>query len=180
MLTLTVQAEELWNESTQEFIQTKGQTLLLEHSLISLSKWEEKWELPFFKTEKNSEQTLDYIRCMTVSTNVDPIIYLTLTKEHIEQIQEYIEKAHTATTLGDLHKNKGGSREIVTAEVIYNWMIALQIPFECQKWHLNRLLMLIQVCNIKNSPPKKMSRSEIQKRNAALNAQRRARLNTTG
>lgn len=180
MLTITVPATELWNETQEEFINIKGQTLLLEHSLISLSKWEEKWKIPFYgPKEKTREQTMDYLRCMTVSTNVDPLVYGCLTADNLQTIAAYIEDKHTATTFRE-EKKKGPSREIITAELVYYWMIALQIPFECQKWHLNRLLTLVQVCNVKNAPPKKMSKRELMRRNAALNEERKARLNTTG
>ena len=180
MLRITVPAVEQWDESKQEFIYTKEQTLQLEHSLVSLSKWESKWcKASLSNANKTHEETLDYIRCMTLTQNVNPDVYNGLTSEHIEQINQYIEAPMTATYFSDDKKSKG-SREVVTAELIYYWMIALNIPFECQKWHLNRLLTLIRVCNVKNAPPKKMSKSEITRRNAALNASRRKQLNTKG
>lgn len=144
------------------------------------SKWESKWCKAFLsKVEKTPEETLDYIKCMTLTQNVDPDVYNHLTQVHINQINKYIEAPMTATFIAD-DKSSKASRETVTAELIYYWMIALQIPFECQKWHLNRLLMLIKVCNVKNQPPKKMSRRELTSRNASLNAARRQRLNTRG
>ncbi|HQE50412.1 MAG TPA: hypothetical protein PKV93_13810 [Fervidobacterium sp.] len=180
MLQITIPAVELWDERKQEFVTTKEQTLQLEHSLVSLSKWESKWCKPFLtKEEKTFEETLDYIKCMTITQNVDPEVYNYLTKENIEEINKYIEAPMTATYFSD-DKTAKPSREQITAELIYYWMIALNIPFECQKWHLNRLLTLIKVCNIKNQPPKKRSRKEIMSRNAALNAARRKRLNTKG
>ena len=180
MLQITIPAVELWDERKQEFVITKEQTLQLEHSLVSISKWESKWCKPFLtKQEKTFEETLDYIKCMTITQNVDPEVYNYLTNENIKEINEYIEAPMTATYFSDEKTNKT-SREQVTAELIYYWMIALNIPFECQNWHLNRLLTLIKVCSIKNQPPKKISRKEIMSRNAALNAARRKQLNTRG
>lgn len=180
MLQLVIPAIEQWDEQRQEFIHTKGQTLQLEHSLVSLSKWESKWNKAFLSKEaKTSEETLDYIKCMTVTPNVNPDVYNGLTHEHIAKINKYIEAPMTATTFVE---NKGGksNREIVTAELIYYWMIALNIPFECQKWHLNRLLTLIRVCNVKNAPPKKMGKRATANQYAQLNAARRQRLGSKG
>jgi len=180
MLQITIPAVELWDERKQEFITTKEQTLQLEHSLVSISKWESKWCKPFLsKQEKTFEETLDYIKCMTITPNVDPEVYNYLTNENIEEINNYINAPMTATYFSD-DKTVKPSREQITAELIYYWMIALNIPFECQNWHLNRLLTLIKVCNIKNQPPKKISKKEIMRRNAALNAARRKQLNTKG
>ena len=180
MLRITVPATEQWDELKQEFVSTKEQTLQLEHSLVSLSKWESKWCKAFLgKSGKTYEETIDYIKCMTLTQNVDPAIYNNLTDENIRQVNEYIEAPMTATYFNE-DKNAKGSRETITAELIYYWMIALNIPFECQKWHLNRLITLIRVCNIKNAPPKKMSKRDIMSRNAQLNAARRKQLNTKG
>lgn len=180
MLQITIPETEQWDESKQEFINTKEQTLQLEHSLISLSKWESKWEKPFLtKEEKSHEETIDYIKCMTLTKNVDPNVYNNITYENIAKINNYIAAPMTATRILEDGKGKG-SQEQVTSELIYYWMIALNIPLECEKWHLNRLLTLIKVCNIKNQPPKKMSKREIMSRNAALNAARRKQFNTKG
>lgn len=180
MLTITIPASEMWDEKNEKFIEIKECTLQLEHSLISLSKWESKWCKPFlFTKEKTEEETLDYVRCMTLTTRVSPEVYYGLTSENIKAINTYIEAPMTATCFR-ADRNGRGNREIVTSELIYYWMIALNIPFECQKWHLNRLLTLIRVCNIKNQPAKKMSRREIMSRNAALNAARRKQLGTNG
>lgn len=180
MLTITVPAFEMWDEKNEKFVNIKECTLQLEHSLISLSKWESKWCKPFlFTKEKTEEETLDYVRCMTLTPRVPPEVYYGLTSENIKAINRYIEAPMTATCFG-ADRNGRGNREIVTSELIYYWMIALNIPFECQKWHLNRLLTLIRVCNIKNQSPKKMSRREIMSRNAALNAARRKQLGTNG
>lgn len=180
MLQITIPDQEFWDEKAQMFINKKGMTLTLEHSLVSLSKWESRWCKPFLtKEDKTNEETLDYIKCMTLTQNVPPDIYFMLTTENIKQIQEYIDNPHTATTI---HENQNGpkNREVVTSELIYYWMTALNIPWESQKWHLNRLLTLIRVCNVKNTPPKKMSQREIMSRNTALNAARRQKLHSKG
>ena len=169
-----------WDESKNEFVEAKYYTLQLEHSLVSLSKWESRWNRPFLsKQNMTPEETIDYIRCMTLNKNVDDSIYAILTNENIHQIKKYIESPMTATTFSEEH-NKKTSREIVTSELIYYWMIALNIPFECQKWHLNRLLTLVRVCNVKNQPPKKMNKRDVMSRNHALNAARRQKYNTRG
>lgn len=181
MLRLTIPLEaEKWDESKQEFIPPKTQTLQLEHSLVSLSKWESTWNKPFLSAkDMTDEESIDYIRCMTLTSNVNPKVYDCLTSQHIDQVRRYIMAPMTATTFSKDDPGKG-KREIVTSELIYYWMIALNIPFECQKWHLNRLITLIKVCNIKNNPPKKRSKREIMSRNAALNAARKRQLNTKG
>ena len=180
MLRITIPAVELFDERTQEFVTTKEQTLQLEHSLVSLSKWESKWCKPFFsKVEKTNEETIDYIKCMTLTQNVPEKVYNYLTPDNITKINEYIGAPMTATTFFE-DGNASLNRETVTAELIYYWMIALQIPWECQKWHINRLMTLIKVCNIKNSPPKKRSKSSIASQYAAINAARKKQLNTRG
>ena len=180
MLQIVIPAVELFDERKNEFVSTKEQTLQLEHSLVSLHKWESKWCKPFLsKQDKSPEELLDYVKCMTITSNVDPDIYMFLTDENLRQINSYIDAPMTATRFSD-DKNAKKNREIITAELIYYWMIALQIPFECKKWHLNQLLTLIKVCSIKNEPPKKKSKKDILSRNAALNAARRKQFNTTG
>ena len=181
MLRITIPAQELWDESKQTFVTTKEQTLQLEHSLVSLSKWESKWCKPFLtKKEKTAEETLDYIKCMTLTQNVDPDVYNRLTSKNIEDIDRYINAPMTATTFSDDKSRKRGNNKIVTSEVIYYWMVALNIPVEFQKWHINRLLTLIKVCNIENQPPKKRSTRDIMKSNAELNAARRKQFNSRG
>lgn len=180
MLRITIPASEGWDEGKQEFVYFKAQTLQLEHSLVSLSKWESKWNKPFISSkEKTFEEIIDYIKCMTITQNVNPEVYGRLTAKIIKEINEYIGAPMTATTFSNEPKG-GRNREQSTSELIYYWMIAYNIPFECQKWHLNRLLTLIHVCEIKSQKPKKMSKSEIMSRNAALNAARRKQLNTKG
>ena len=177
MLVIDIPKTEIWDSSLQEFITLPECSLSLEHSLISVSLWESKWHKPFLsKKEKTEDEIFDYIRCMTVNS-VDENVYLCLSQEMVNQINKYIEDSMTATTIND---KRSPSREIVTAEIIYYWMVALQIPFECQKWHLNRLLTLIDVCSIKNQPPTKMSQKAILARNASLNAARRRALHSKG
>lgn len=180
MLQITIPATELWDEENQEFKNTKEYVLQLEHSLVSISKWESKWNKVFLsKDEKTYDEVLDYIKCMTITQNIPDEVYRYITKDSIDKINEYISAPMTATWFSN-EKTTGVSREKTTSELIYYWMIALNIPFECQKWHLNRLLTLIRVCNVKNTPPKKMSKSALMRRNASLNAARRKQYNTTG
>lgn len=180
MLQVTIPAiDELYDEETQEFTSSKEQILQLEHSLVSLSKWEAKWNKSFLKTKhKTDEESLDYIKCMTITKNVPSEVYNYMTKENISEIVKYIEEPMTATILPE-DDNKT-SRETITSELIYYWMIAFNIPVEFQKWHLNRLLTLINVCNIKNAPPKKRNTKELIQRNKALNEARKQALNTKG
>ena len=182
MLQITIPACEQWDEVNNLFITTKEQTLALEHSLVSLSKWESKWHKPFLnKDTETFEETIDYIRCMTITQNVDPNVYNCLTNENINAVEKYIQDPMTAAWFNDQEQKKSGGRQsAVTSEIIYYWMISLNIPMECQKWHLNRLLTLIRVCEEKNKPPKKMSKNAIMKQNAALNAARKKKLNTRG
>lgn len=180
MLQITVPAKEWFNEATNTFEETKEQTLQLEHSLVSVSKWESKWEKPFLgRDPKSMEEIIDYVRCMTITKNVDPNIYYALTAKNIEEITNYISAKRTATWFSN-NEHRPQSRKVITSELIYYWMIALQIPFECQRWHLNRLLTLIQVCNIENAPKEKMGTNKILAQNKALNRARRARYNTKG
>lgn len=181
MLRLTVfLTPEKWDEEKEQFIEPKKAILQLEHSLISLSKWESKWCKPFLsQKELTAEETLDYIRFMTITPNVSEDVYAKLTEDNVDEIVKYIKAPMTATTITE-NKNSKVNGEIVTSELIYHWMIELQIPFECQKWHLNRLITLIKVRSIKLSPSKKMSKKEIMSRNAALNAARKKKLNTKG
>lgn len=179
MLYITVPEKEIFNESTGEFIYVKECALQLEHSLVSISKWESKWCKPFIHTnDKSYEEVIDYIKCMTITQNVNPLVYRCLSADNIKQINDYINAPMTATTISNNNGRK--NRDIITSEILYYQMITLGIPFECQKWHVNRLITLIEVCSIKNQPPKKMSRNEIASRNAALNAARRKRLNSKG
>ncbi len=181
MLTITIPAVEDWDPVKEEFVpRIKEQTLQLEHSLISLSKWESKWCKAFLgKKEKTYEEIIDYIKCMTLTPNVNPEVYQYLTVQNVDDIYKYIEAPMTATYISE-DKSSTTGRETVTSELIYYWMISLNIPFECQKWHINRLLTLIRVCNRKNSPKKSRSQKEIMRSNAALNAARRKKAGSRG
>lgn len=179
MLKLKIKIPELWDEKNETFISAREITIQLEHSLVSLSKWESKWKKAFLDRERTPEETIDYIRCMTITQNVDPDIYNYLSEKDIELINNYITDPMTATFITE-DKSSKSSGEIVTSELIYYWMIVSNIPFECQKWHLNRLLMLIRVCGKKSEPAKKQSKKDTLAQYAALNAARRKRLNTKG
>jgi hypothetical protein len=180
MLQLIIPALESYDETKNEFIIAKEQILQVEHSLVSISKWESKWNKPFLAKEpKTNEETIDYIRCMIITQNVKKEVYDNITTENINDINSYIEASMSATWFND-NKNKSTSKEIITSEIIYYWMITYNIPFECRKWHLNRLLTLIQVCEKKNAPNKKMSNSEIISKNRELNNARRKQANTKG
>lgn len=179
MLTLTIPGLEYYNEKTNEFIYYDDTVIELEHSLISISKWESKWCKPFLDgKDKTVEEIIDYVKCMTISDNVSSDVYDRLTESNLLTINEYIGRPMTATTFRE--DKKTGKKEIVTSEIIYYWMVSYNIPFECQYWHLNRLLTLIKVCNVKNNPPKKMSQKEIMARNKALNDARKKDLGTRG
>lgn len=180
MLKLIIPGTETYDEIANEFHTTPDTVLELEHSLVSLSKWESKWRKAFLsKNEKTREETLDYIRCMTLTKNVDPIVYYAITPTQLNEILEYIDNPMTATYIHEISK-QNSSRDTVTSELIYYWMVSLQIPFECQKWHLNRLITLIKVCNLKNDPKKNIPIGDIMARNRELNAQRRAMFNSKG
>lgn len=180
MLKIVVPPVEEYDEKENKFIYGEPVTITLEHSLVSISKWEAKWHKPFLSSnDKTVEETLDYIKCMTLTQNVKDDVYYRLDRETFKQITDYIHDPMTATTIHST-SNKPGGREVITSELIYYWMVAFEIPFECQKWHLNRLLMLIQVCNEKNKPTKKMTKNEIYSRNKALNEARRKRYNSKG
>lgn len=182
MLELTVQGYEYFDSKRNMFGHTETTVLQLEHSLESLSRWEEKWHIPFLgKDEKSMEQCIDYVRCMTLNRDVDPLVYNGLTNSHFEAVNKYIEDPMTATTFRKDPADRP-NREIITAEVIYYWMVSLNIPFECQKWHLNKLITLVRVCEAKNAPSKKNkgSRRDMLSQRSALNKARRAQLHTKG
>lgn len=181
MLSITIPATELWDETQEAFVSVKEQTLRLEHSLVSLSKWESKHRKSFISNkDKTAEEVLDYVKCMTITQNVDPIVYSCLTRANVDEINEYIALPMTAVYFPDDPNGGRTSGDKVTAELIYYWMIAQNIPFECEKWHLNKLIALIRVCSMKNSGGQSMSKSDIYSRNRTLNAARRKKHNTKG
>lgn len=181
MLKLDIPDAELYNEEKNEFFTVPGCTLVLEHSLVSMSKWESKWHKPFLeKDNKTREEILDYVRCMTITQNVRDDVYKYMPSHILDKIGDYIEDPMTATTFAQSNSKNSISREIITSEIIYFWMINFNIPMECQKWHLNRLLTLINICNLKLQPKRKMTPREVAERNRALNAERKAKYGTRG
>ena len=181
MLQITIPATEYFNEATQEFIYINEQRLNLEHSLISISKWESKWKKPFLgKDDKTYAESIDYVRCMTLNKDVDPRVYRGIPKSEFERINKYIADTMTATWFNERNNTNKRNSTIVTSELIYYWMVAFNIPFECEKWHLNRLLTLIRICDIKNQPAKKMKPKDVAARNRALNESRKKKLGTNG
>lgn len=185
MLKITIPQSSFFDERIEEFIYVDETTIVLEHSLVSLSKWEQKWLKPFNDGQSRTvEEMIDYIRCMTITQNVKPFVYLAINDEIIEQVTTYINAPMTATTFRSISKNERNrgrvGKDIVTAEIIYYWMFSYNIPLECQKWHLNKLLTLIRVFNIKNTPQKKMSNKDTIKHNRALNNARKKKLGTRG
>jgi hypothetical protein len=172
-----------WDPVRKEFVNQRGATLVLEHSLVSVQKWESKWHIPYTSTEKTNEQVLDYIKCMVVFPHeVDDKVFDYIPKGELKRIADYIHDPMTATTFSDTSKSSGKSfkQEKVTAEIVYYWMIAFNIPMEYRKWHFNQLLTLIHVCELKQGPQQKMGKNEILARNKALNAQRRAKMHSKG
>lgn len=170
MLQISIPAQEYFDERTEEFINVEACTIQLEHSLISISKWEAKWCKPFLgKEEKTEEETLDYIQCMTITRNVDPMAYRAIPTAEMERIKAYIHAPMTATWFNERDK-RPPNRRVITSELIYYWMFSNQIPIECEQWHFNRLMTLIRICGEKSQAPKKMSKQD----RRALMAQRRA------
>lgn len=181
MLVLKVVEAESFNEKTNEFVVASQQTLRFEHSLVSLSKWESKYEKAFLgKDEKTTEETLGYLECMCLDEGVDPETFSRLSQADVDKISDYIQASMTASWITELNPKKSQPGETVTSELIYYWMVALNIPFEAETWHLNRLFTLIRIANIKNEKPKKMSPREMAERNRSLNEQRKKQLGTTG
>ena len=179
MLTIIVPGAELFDETLQEFITTEDFTLHLEHSLVSMSKWEQTFEKPFLgKNPKSTAEVIGYIKCMTLSPDVPAEVYVRLSSENYEAVNSYINAKMTATWFSE--DNRPPSREVITSELVYYWMIALQIPFECETWHLNRLFTLIKVTNMKQQTGKKMSQAQVLRQQAELNERRRAELGTHG
>lgn len=180
MLTIVIEEEEIFDEENETFSMAEGIVLNLEHSLISLSKWESKYQKPFLAFgARTSSEILTYLKMMIIDPDINSDSIYRCSQEDINKIQEYIDSTQSATTFGDMPDRHGPS-EVITSELIYYWMTAFQIPFECQHWHLNRLFSLIRICNFKNAPPTKMSQNEMARTYRELNAKRRAELGTSG
>lgn len=180
MLTLRVGATDVFNDETQTFESQGGIELQLEHSLVSLSKWESIHEKPFLDSkDKTPEELLSYVDCMLLSPNPPGDFLLRLSKDNFEEINAYIDRKMTATWFSEIEP-KTRNREVVTSELVYYWMTVFHIPFECETWHLNRLFTLIRICNIKQDKPKKMSRAEVARRNRELNEKRKREMGTKG
>lgn len=179
-LVLTIPEREFYDDRTGRFVSTKKTTIQLEHSLLSITKWESKWHKPYLsKAQKTEEEALDYIRCMCIGKDIDPNVFRAITSKQAKMIADYINDPMTATTIK--RKDTRPSREIITNELVYFWMTSFSIPFDpCEKWHFNRLMTLIEIASIKNQPPKKMSKRQAAQERSALNAQRRAKYNTHG
>lgn len=181
MLKIEVPGVETFDERTGEFSHVGGCVLRLEHSLVSVSKWEARWEKIFLtEAPKSREETTSYFQCMSLDEGVDPEVFECLGASDCERINRYISAPMTATTVSKLPGARRRSPEKVSSELIYYWMIAYGIPFECQSWHLNRLLTLIEVCNAKNAPARKQSRRDVAAQNAELNRMRRQALHSSG
>jgi len=183
MLKIVVPEWEDWDPVNNKFIHGRETPLTLEHSLVSISKWESKYHKPYLDEKpKTDEEMLYYIKCMTISNpnkEISDDVYKHLSLDNIKAIEAYISDPMTATTI-NTKDQKRGRKQVITSELIYYWMTALNIPFECQRWHLNRLMTLIEVAGIKNQPTKKMSKKEIAAQNRSLNAARRAKMNSRG
>ena len=181
MLQVKVPGREFFDEQTQTFYDTKPCVLKLEHSLLSISKWESKWHKPFLTPLEDKpisrEEMMDYIICMSLSSNIDKEVVLSLSNSDIDKITKYIKNPMTATTFVD--RKRSLKKEIITSEIVYYWMVMYNIPFECEKWHINRLLTLIRVCTVKMNT-EKMSKKDLYAQNRALNMARRKRLGTKG
>jgi len=180
MLIITIGEDEIYDEVENLFSTVGGVLVKLEHSLLSVSKWESIHNKPFLSSvKKDSEEVLDYIRCMSIEPNLDPEIFKNLTQNNVDEIQAYIDSPQSATTFGNMPGSRGPG-EVITSELIYYWMVSFNIPLECEQWHLNRLFSLIRICGVKNSKPKKMSKGELSRHYAEENARRRAQLGTKG
>lgn len=180
MLRIIVGEDEVYDEKENLFSTVGGIVLEFEHSLLSLSKWESKYQKPFLSSgEKSSEEAFGYLEAMLLTPGVGLDVLRRSSSETLDKVQEYIQSSESATIFGEMPERRGPG-EVITSELIYYWMVSFNIPFECEKWHLNRLFSLIRICNIKNSPPKKMSKGEIAQRNREINKKRKEQLGTTG
>lgn len=184
MLKIHIPAGEVWNSQEEIFETCKGYDLVLEHSLISISKWESKWHKAYLgPQEKTKEEIFDYIRCMIVTPGIPDNITKFITESNLREITDYMRNPMTATVFNSFEDNKpqAPSKDTMTSEYIYFLLSSYRIPFrDVEKWHLNRLLTLIRICSIKNEPPKKSNPKHLAKSRSSLNAARRARSGSKG
>jgi len=181
MIKITIPPSELWDDNRQEFITiTEPIIIPMEHSLVSIHEWEKQWHKPFLKKfpKKTTDETVSYLACMSLRDDVDPKVFYAIPKGEMERINKYIEDPMSARTKSS--GQRSAKRETITAELIYFWMFTYNIPYECREWHLNSLLSLIELCSIKNTPPKKMSASQKYAKYNALNNARRKAFHTKG
>lgn len=178
MLPITIPEMEFYDERKDEIFNSPEITISLEHSLLSLHKWEKIWHKPFLdkNQQMTMEQTLSYVRCMCITQSVPDECFISLMHHPkiLEKINAYIADPMTATTFSSYGKDSGS--KVITAEIIYHQMIVNNIPFECQKWHLNSLLTLIHVCNVKNGSEDKLSKTETYERQRAIRAANREKM----
>ena len=179
MIEITIPPREFYSDQTNEFYEFKGATLTMEHSLVSLQKWEARWNKPFLSTKLSYEESIDYFKCMTLNKNVDPYAYKSMTEQNIKALNDYIYRKMTPTVFTNEQKSRLND-QFITAEDIYSWMFELQMPLECEKWHLNRLIDQIKVCMLDRQPKKKMSKKDTTAMYARINAERRKKFNTKG
>lgn len=179
-----IKAGELWDELNEEFISIPAdKTIVIEHSLLSISKWESKWHKIYLddKLKMSHEETLDYIRCMTLTQNVDPNYYRLVDNSTLSEIQEYMNNPYSATFFNEIPNGHSTKRsEKISSEVLYYYMFKLGIPKDCEKWHINRLQNLIRIFSIKDAPDQKMNKRQTSDYYRKLNAQRRAQFKTKG
>lgn len=180
MLELKLERQEFYDEEKNEFFTTEPIELRFEHSLVTLSKWESKFEKRFLdEAEKTNEEILGYVECMLLDDIDFSKVKSRLNQSHMTQINAYINAKNSATTFNEV-QNSRGQTEAITSELIYYWMTIFKVPLACEDWHLNRLFTFIRVCNLKQQKPKKRSPHEIARERAEINERRKKELNTNG
>lgn len=180
--------DELFDEETNTFLHPVGKKLHLEHSLLSISKWEAEWEIPFLNTDKTSEQSLSYIKCCVLDDDFDELLLNTLSDKNILDFNAYLSKGMTAKKIIDLRSSlsqkrksrRPASQKALTSEDIYYSMIQFHVWKECEEWPLQRLLSLLQLCSLKSNSTGEMSKSDQAKFYREENARRKAKYHTNG
>lgn len=184
MFVLNIKEKVLWNEKDQEFVTISPYTIKIEHSLLSIRKWESKWHKPFMtQTQKTQAEQKDYVRCMTIGYELPEEVYATLDAQEMNEVFTYMNEPMTATWFSENDQKQAKSKmgsETVTYEIVYYWMSKLNIPYDCEKWHINSLMTLIKVSMLKEQPSKKMSKRDVMSQNRALNEQRKAKMKSKG